>query len=176
MFSQTAWFLLFSICLCWTQVIAASNTYSWLYFVLRCQFCFSRRFLHFIAFDTCLDTHACCRTPVFGFVPCIACFPVVFHVSFLSPLHVIYLHRVVCLVYRIHLLSPLLVLRSHRVVLFGFFALIFFPLCMSYLHCVILSTFCFIACICIKAVMLTIWSSHEPGFARFGTQAALLSS
>ena len=27
-----------------------------------------------------------------------------------------------------------------------------------------------------RAVMLTAWSSHEPGFARFGTQTALLST
>ena len=159
----------------WTQVIVASNTYSWLNIILKRWFHFACRFPHLSASDTCFDTCASCRTPVFSFTPRIARFPVVFCVVFLSPLCTL----TSCgfyLVYRICLLSPLPILRSHRVILFGFSALVFFRFCISYLHCVVLSVFCFIACICIRAVMLTIWSSLEPGFARFGTLIALLST
>ena len=165
--------MLDAVCSCvqhWTQVIAASNTYSWLNPVFKRRFCFGRRFSHFIASDTCLDTRACCRSLVSRFCalhrslsrgfPRLFSFPFACHIlascGFYS-------------VYRIRLLSPLLVLRSHRVVLFGFSALVFLSPLHVALHCMVLSVFCFIAYICIRAVMLTVWSSHEPGFAWFGT-------
>ena len=49
-------------------------------------------------------------------------------------------------------------------------------LCMSLRIAWFSSLFCFTAYICIKAVMITVCISYELGFARFRTQAALLSS
>ena len=116
----------------WTQVVATSNTYSWLNPIFKCWFGFACRFPRFIASDTCFDSCACCQTPVLVLCLALPVFPWLFRPCLLSPLHVD-------------------------------------------LHCVVLSAFCFITCICIRAVMLTIWCSHEPGFAPFETQVALLS-
>ena len=135
-----------------TLVSPASITLQLAEFCFKCRSCFRCRFLHFVASGICVDTHACCRPPVFYFTPCIACFPVVFRLGFVS-----------------HYMSYTCIA--------WFFVSDLFPLCMSY-TCIawFYSTFCFLACIAFRAVMLTVWSSHEPGFARFGTQAALLST
>ena len=86
--------LLFAFFKHWTPSSPASNTYNWLNLVFKRRFCFGRRFPHFIASDTCF--HPCMLPdPCFGFAPCIARFPVVFHVGFLSPLYVVLLHHVV---------------------------------------------------------------------------------
>ena len=102
--------------------------------------------------------------PLCLFHTCIVWFCLVFRPSFLSPLlaftlalcgfnqcFISYLHR---LVFHPRFVSP-----SHVI----------------HLHCMVLSVFCFITCICIRAVMFTIWSSYEPGLAPFGTLTAQLS-
>ena len=50
-----------------TLVGPASNTFSWLNSVLKRWFCFRCRFPHFVGSGTCLDTHACCQTPISQF-------------------------------------------------------------------------------------------------------------
>ena len=62
-------------------VISASNVLNLLHTIFERRFRFGCRFPHFVAFGTCLDTHACCRTPVSEFTPCIARFPVVFRLG-----------------------------------------------------------------------------------------------
>ena len=87
--------------------------------------------------------------------------PFCVHASFLALFHVfaLFLHRFMCQ------------LRfSHYFACLTLFSLACRP------HYLVLPLFCFIACICIKAVMLTAWSSHGPRFVWFGTQTGLLST
>ena len=119
--------------------------YSWLNSVLRRRFRFGCRFQHFVASGTCLDTHACCRTPISCFMSYIARFPVVFCLKFVSPLHVILLHYVVFL----NVLFPTCIA--------WFSAPVLFPHCMSY-TCIawFYSAFCFLAYIAFRAMVLTV--------------------
>ena len=108
----------------------------------------------------------------------IAWFYMVFCPCFLSHLLVSYLHCVVLLdAFCSCFLSPLLASHLRCVVLHSFPPSFCFP----FVCCILAlrgfcSAFCFIVCICIRAVMLTVWSSYEPGHDPFGTLIVQLST
>ena len=137
---------------------------------LHCMYCFRTLLAHACR----LGFFALVFFPLCLFHTCIAWFYVVFCPCFLSPLLVSHLHCVALLdAFSSCFLSPLLASYLHCVVLHSFPPSFCFPCacCTLALHgfC---SAFCFIACICIRVVMLTVWSSYEPGYAPFGTLAA----
>ena len=65
----------------WTLLIPGSKTLICCILFSSMISRFEHRFSHFVAPGTCLDTHACCRTPISCFTPCIAYFPVVFRLG-----------------------------------------------------------------------------------------------
>ena len=112
------------------------------------------------------------------------------HICLVLRAHILFF-ACICIVLRAHVL---LYFRLHRFAHPFLFSFAIAPFCVPDfvsrtvlricscfpLHvacmCMVLPPFCFIACICIRAVMFTAWSSHRPGFAWFETQTVLLST
>ena len=132
MFAKLHGFCRFCLSLCWRPgsprptldaCFPASNGLSWLNSDLSRHFCLACRFLRFIASNACCNTCACCQTLVFSFAPCIARFPVVFYIGFLSPLHV------ACIVWFYLTFSPLFAFPfACRLALRGFIGVLFYRL------------------------------------------------